>query len=72
MCILESMKAFYLYGFKTYALVRASNVSVIKATTGVQGAYGNNEVKPEFKNPLIQPGRCIGLFVPATRYTELL
>lgn len=54
-CVLESMKALYLYGFKTNALVcdaAAPNVSLIKATTGVQGAYGNSEVKPEFKNPL--------------------
>ena len=53
-CVLESMKTFYLYGFKTYASVcdaAAPNVSVIKATTGVQGAYGNSEAKPEFKNP---------------------
>ena len=59
-CVFESMKTFHLYGFKTYALVcdaAAPNVSVLKATTGVHGAYGNSEVKPEFKNPFdIQQG----------------
>lgn len=53
-CVFESMKMFHLYGFKTYILVcdaAAPNVSVIKATTGVHGAYGNGEVKPEFRNP---------------------
>ena len=53
-CVLESMKMFHLYGFKVYALVcdaAASNVSVIKATTGVHGAYSNSEVRPEFRNP---------------------
>ena len=53
-CVLESIKAFHLYRFKMYALVcdaAAPNVSVVKATTGVHGAYGNSEVKPEFKNP---------------------
>ena len=60
-CVLESMKVFHLYGFWTYALVcdaAAPNVSVIKATTGIQGAYGNREVKPEFKNPF-DPTRMI-------------
>ena len=60
-CLLESMKAFHLYGFKTYALVcdaAASNVSVVKATTGVQGAYGNKEVRPEFVNPF-DPARMV-------------
>ena len=60
-CLLESMKAFYLYGFKTYALVcdaAASNISVVKATTGVQGAYGSSEIKPAFKNPF-DPSRLV-------------
>ncbi len=38
----------------TYALVcdaAAANVSVIKVTTGVDGAYGNKEIKPCFRNP---------------------
>lgn len=62
-CVLdpESMRMFHLYGFKTYALVcdaAAANVSVIKTTTGVHGAYGNSEVKPEFKNPF-DPTRMV-------------
>ena len=58
-CRFESVKAFHLYGFKTYALVcdaAAPNVSVIKATTGVKGAFGANEVKPEFMNPFDPTG----------------
>ena len=53
------MKVFYL--FKTYALVcdtTAPNVSVVKATTRGQGAYGNSEVKPELKNPF-DPARKV-------------
>ena len=60
-CVLESIKAFHLYGFRTFALVcdaTAPNVSVIKATTRIQGAYGNSEVKPEFRNPF-DPTRMI-------------
>ena len=52
---------FHLYGFKTYALIcdaAAPNVAVIKATTGVQGAYGFSDVKPEFKNPF-DPTRMV-------------
>ena len=53
-CVLESVKSLHLYGFKTSLLVcdaAAPNVSVIKGTTGVHGAYGNEEIKPFFKNP---------------------
>ncbi len=60
-CVFESIKTFHLYGFNTYALVcdaAAPNISVVKATSGVKGAFGTNEVKPEFRNPF-NPGRMI-------------
>ena len=53
-CILETVKILHLYGFKTSLLVcdaAAANVSVIKGTTGVHGAYGKNKVEPFFRNP---------------------
>lgn len=53
-CVLECMQIFHLYGFRTSLLVcdaAAPNVSVIKATTGTHGAYGNEGIKTYFQNP---------------------
>lgn len=53
-CVLESVKTLHLYGFKTSLLVcdaAAPNVSVIKETTGVHGAYRDEAIKPFFRNP---------------------
>ena len=58
----------YLYGFKTYGFVcdaAAPNVSVVKATTGVQGAYGNSEVKFEFKNPFDPTRKVYWIICPS-------
>lgn len=60
-CVLEAVKVFHLYGFHTCALVcdaAASNVSVIKLTTGTDGAYGDRKVEPFFQNPF-DPTRMI-------------
>ena len=53
-CVLESLRMFHVNGFNTCCLVcdaAATNVAVIKATTDVEGAYGDAEVNPEFINP---------------------
>ena len=59
-CVMETIKLFHLYNFKTIALVcdgASSNLSTLKASTGDHGAYGNTNpsegysVKPWFTNP---------------------
>ena len=49
-CIINSLRVMHLHGFKTCCLVcdaAAANVAVIKATTGVEGAYGDSKVGPQ-------------------------
>ena len=60
-CLLESLRNFHVHGFKTSLLVcdaATANVSTIKATCGVSGAYGQSsdpvdphKVAPFFQHP---------------------
>ena len=60
-CVIETIRLFYLYGFKVLGLVcdgASSNLTMLKATSGVSGAYGSStdssgmySVKPWFSNP---------------------
>ncbi len=49
----------------------APNVSVIKATTGVHGAYGNGEVKPEFRNPFDPMRMVYWIICPSHQVSHL-
>ena len=66
-CVMETIRLFYLYGFKVIALVcdgASSNLTTLKASTGVSGAYGSSNgserysVKPWFAN-LFEPTQQI-------------
>ena len=70
-CVLETLQLFQMHGFKTSVLVydgAASNLTTIKATMGIHGAFGMcsdlHKVEPWFINPF-NPPKFTGLFVPA-------
>lgn len=47
-CVLQSIRVFHLYGFHTSVIVcdgAAANVSALKSTCGVSGAYGARSSK---------------------------
>ena len=68
-CILETLRLFQMYGFTTSVLVcdgAASNLTAIKATMGVHGAFGlqpkrkdPHSVEPFFINPFNPPKKNI-------------
>ena len=56
--VLETIKAFHLFGFNTSLLVCDGNLSTIKSTMGVCGVFGRdssltdaNSISPWFSNP---------------------
>ena len=72
-CVMETIKLFHLYNFKTVALVcdgASSNLSTLKASTGDHGAYGNTNpsecysVKPWFTNPFDPPQKIYWIICP--------
>ena len=77
-CIMETIKLFHLYNFKTIALVcdgASSNLSTLKASTGDHGAYGKTNpsegysVKPWFTN-LFDPAKKIYWIIYPTHQVE--
>ena len=73
-CVMETLKLFHLYGFKTSVLVcdgASTNLCTIKATMGTSGAFGMgpnvhrpHEVQPRFDNPF-SPGHRIFWICPS-------
>ena len=66
-CVMETIKLFFLYGFKVIALVcdgASANLTTLKASTGVSGAYNSSKsterysVQPWFPNPF-EPSKKI-------------
>lgn len=66
--VLETVKAFHLFGFQTSLLVcdgASCNLTAIKSTMGLSGIFGSNpsltdpnEIKPSFVNPF-DPSRSV-------------
>ena len=76
-CVMETIKLFHLYNFKTIALVCPSNLSTLKASTGDHGAYGNTNpsegysVKPWFTNPF-DPAQKIYWIICPTHQVQVV
>ena len=74
-CVLETLRLFQMHGFKTSVLVcdgAASNLTTIKATMGVHGAFGMcsdkndpHRVEPCFINPFNPPNKVYWIICPS-------
>ena len=74
-CVLKTLRLFQLYRFKTSILVcdgAAANMTTIKATMGVNGAFGvkqgkedPQDVEPFFINPFNPPNKIYWIICPS-------
>ena len=74
-CVLQTVRLFQMYGFKTSVLVSdgaASNLTTIKATMGVHGAFrmcsdknDSHKVEPCFINPFNPPNKVYWIICPS-------
>ena len=74
-CVLETLRLFQMHGFKTSVLVcdgAASNLTTIKATMGIHGAFGScndtgdpHKVEPWFINPFNPPNKIYWIICPS-------
>ena len=72
-CVYDTMKLLHLYGFKVSALMcdgASSNLTALKTTTGVYGAYPVNEdgykiPSPSFENPYDPPNYVFWMICPS-------
>ena len=74
-CVLETLRLFQMYGFRTSILVcdgAAANLTTIKATMGVHGAFGVKQgkedphlVEPFFINPFNPPNKIFWIICPS-------
>lgn len=80
-CVLETLKLFHLYGFRVIALVcdgASSNLSTLKVTSGVCGAYGSSNkaeqyaVQPWFKNPFDPEHNIYWVICPTHQVQDIL
>lgn len=72
-CVFDTMKLLHLYGFKVSALMcdgASSNLTALKTTTGVYGAYPVNKdgykiPSPSFDNPFNPANRVFWMICPS-------
>ena len=74
-CVLETLRLFQTYGFETSILLcdgTAANLTLIKATMGVLGAFGVKQgkedphlVEPFFINPFNPPNKIFWIICPS-------